>query len=327
MRSRVTPNRYRYSTGEDLGSSEKVKSRKTNLPDKDRVAARVIAANRKFYHQIADKYEGYESCFIDAYLQRILEEDLSRIHSYLLSRGRTLSCLDCGGGTGNVALKMLARGWHVTVVDVSAEMLAILDEKARARRHSPTLIHSSLEHFLEYRTIDAYDLVAFSSVLHHLHSYLNTVECVTKLLRPGGIFYSNYDPVVPKNPLWWHVLDSLDIACAKLLLAPTDLLPGIGRRLRKLSSRNDPSFGRPVVSAADLAEFHARTGVDDEQVVRLLRTQGFSVLTHQRFLTGRTRAVRFLNERLRLLQSFKIIARRDCGLAEPELSLNMMLAR
>ena len=274
--------------------------------------ARIIAANREFYRQVANKYDRYESCVLDPGLQDTLKKDLNTIHSMFASLARAPHCLDCGGGTGNVALKMLARGWRVTVVDVSPEMLAVLKEKARAGGHSPRIVQASIEWFLG-RTQEVYDLVTFSSVLHHVYSYMSVVECAIERLRPGGIFYSNYDPVVPKNPFWSHAFDLICIAAAKLSVDPADVLPGIQRRVRKLFSRNDPVFRRAVVSPGDLAEFHVRTGVDDQQILQLLRSKGFSVVVHQRFATARIRAVRLLNERLQLLKSFKIIARRDYG--------------
>jgi ubiquinone/menaquinone biosynthesis C-methylase UbiE len=275
----------------------------------DTAAARVIAANEAFYGKINDKYELYESCTFDVYLQDILERDLDRIHSSFPSLGRTPHCLDCGGGTGNLALKVLARGWNVTVVDVSAEMLAILKEKARVRGHSPRLVHSSIERFLQ-ETRDTYDLVAFSSVLHHLYSYTSIVQLAAAVVRREGIFYSNYDPVVPQSPFWTRAFDTLDIAVAKAIFDPSDVLPGIARRCLKALTRKDPLFRRKLITEADLAEYRAHTGVDDEKVKQLLRINGFAIVEHLRYLAGRTKAVRFLNERFRFLENFKIIARR-----------------
>src|SRR6266446_3807978 len=272
---------------------------------------RVIEANIAFYLRIAEKYDSYETYIFDAHLQQSLEDDLDIIGSHFSSLGRTPSCLECGGGTGNLTLKMCARGWAVTVVDVSEEMLGLLQEKARAQGHSPNLVRGPIERFLE-KASEPYDLVAFSSVLHHIYSYLPIVERASKQLSLGGIFYSNYDPLAPKSPFWARAFESLDTTIAKVLFDPADVLPGIRRRLRKLLSRSDSEFGRAVVSAGDLAEFHARSGVDDTRILRLLQRSGFSIVEHQRFATGRTSVARCLNERLRLLESFKIIARRKC---------------
>jgi len=272
--------------------------------------AKVIAANVDFYRQVAGKYDSYETHLFVPDLQRSLEDDLGTIGTYFGSLGRIPSCLECGGGTGNLTLKMCARGWTVTVVDVSDKMLDLLQEKARAQGHSLTLIHGPIERFLEAAS-EPYDLVAFSSVLHHLYSYVSIVERAIRQLGPGGIFYSNYDPLAQKSPFLASAFDSLDTTIAKVLFDPADVLPGIRRRLRKLFTRSDPEFGRTVVSSGDLAEFHVRTGVDDKQILRVLQANGFSIVKHQRFATGRTAATRFLNERLKLLESFKIIARRN----------------
>lgn len=291
----TTPAECSFETNSDLSTAE----------------TRVIDANVAFYRQVADKYDRYETYLFDVNLQRNLEDDLDTISSYLAQWGRTPSCLECGGGTGNLTLKMCARGWQVTVVDVSQKMLGLLQEKARSQGHFPAIIQDSIEQFLE-STRQSYDLVAFSSVLHHLYSYSAVVERAIKHLRPGGIFYSNYDPVPPRIPLCSRAFNSFDIAVAKMLFDPGDVLPGIGRRLRKLFSRNDSMFRRAVASAGDLAEFHVRAGVDDKQILKLLQMGGFSIVKHQRFATGRTSAVRSLNKRLRFLESFKIIARRSC---------------
>jgi len=272
--------------------------------------ARIITANRDFYRQIAEKYDRYESCVSNAHLQEILEADLDKIHSCFTSLGRTPRCLDCGGGTGNLALKMLARGWNVTVVDVSDDMLDVLGEKAVANGFLPRLISSPIEQYLA-STNRAFDLVAFNSVLHHLYSYARVAGLAATRVRAGGFFYSNFDPVVPPNPFWARTFESLDIAAAKCLFDPRDVLPGIWRRMQKLFQRRDSLFGRPLLSAGDLAEYHARTGVDDVQIARLLECSGFAIVEHNRYPAGRTRAAQFLNERLRLLENFKIIARRE----------------
>ncbi len=271
--------------------------------------SRVIASNVEFYRQTAEKYDRYETGTFDSNVQQSIEDDLNRIQAGLVTPGRMPNCLDCGGGTGNVALKLLERGWRVTVVDVSDEMLRMLKKKARAKGYSPRLISSSIERFLAVTT-STHDVVTFSAVLHHLHSYERVVRLAAHRVRPGGFFYSNFDPVVPKRPFLARSLHSLDTAVAKLAFDPSDFLPGIGRRLRKLFLPRDPLLGRAVASPGDVAEYHALSGVDDLLIVQLLRMAGLSVLEHRRYATGRTNALLFLNERLRLLESFKIIARR-----------------
>src|SRR6266436_10246399 len=214
---------------------------------------RVIEANVAFYLQIAEKYDSYETYLFDPDLQQTLEDDLDMIGSHFSSLGRTPSCLECGGGTGNLTLKMCARGWDVTVVDISEHMLGLLKEKALTKGYSPRLVPSPIERFLE-ATDESFDLVAFSSVLHHLYSYPSVVEHAASHVRLGGLFYSNWDPTIPRNRFWTRAFDSVDIAAAKFMRDLRDVLPGIWRRTRKLFRRHDSQFSRPVVWAGDLAE-------------------------------------------------------------------------
>ena len=281
-----------------------------SAPDRSFAEAKIIEANVAFYLQVAEKYDSYETYLFDPVLQKSLEDDLDKIGSYFVSLGRPPSCLDCGGGTGNLTLKMCKRGWAVTVVDVSQKMMGLLQEKANAQGYSPTLVHSPIEQYLE-TTQETYDLISFSSVLHHLYSYLSVVERSVQRLLPGGVFYSNYDPLARKNPLWARAFESLDTTIAKILFDPSDVLPGIHRRLRKFFSRSDPQFGRSVITPGDLAEFHVGSGVDDRKILQILQTNGLSIIEHQRFATGRTNFTRSLNKCLRLSESFKLIARRN----------------
>jgi ubiquinone/menaquinone biosynthesis C-methylase UbiE len=277
--------------------------------------SKVIAANIDFYRQVTHKFDHSESYLFDPIMQQELIGDLDEIGSHLALLGRRPSCLDCGGGTGNIALKMCARGWTVTVVDVSDKMLSLLEEKARAQGHFPTLIHSPVERFLA-ATDQTYDLVSFSAVLHHLYSYESVVRGAASLVREGGFFYSNQDPVTPQRPLLARALDSLDIAIAKAKFDRADFFPGVGRRLRKLFSPKDSAFDRAIISAGDLAEYHAHTGVDDVKIKRLLQSNGFEIIEHSRRPGGRTRTVQFLNEQFRVQESFKVIGRRDSGCLE-----------
>src|ERR687894_3163198 len=41
--------------------------------------------------------------------------------------------LDMAGGTGDVAFRMVARGAHVTVADINADMLGVGEQRARQR--------------------------------------------------------------------------------------------------------------------------------------------------------------------------------------------------
>ena len=272
-------------------------------------ADEVIGANISFYREVARKYDSYESCRFDPFLQQMLDSDVERIGSILSSAGtRPIKCLDCGGGTGNIAIRLLQRGWDVTVVDVSREMLDVLEHASRALGLAPAIHKISLEEFLSSDRSD-YDVISFGSVLHHLHSYLDVLGMALQRMRPGGILYTNFDPVPPRYPRMSQLFDSIDTFVAKLAYDPGDVLPGIRRRAVKMLSKPRASHNRVVLSAGDLAEYHVRSGVDDERVLRLLKDRGFAVLEHSRYPVGRTGVLRRINRGIGVLQHFKILAR------------------
>jgi 2-polyprenyl-3-methyl-5-hydroxy-6-metoxy-1,4-benzoquinol methylase len=266
----------------------------------------VISANVAFYKEIAAKYDQYESCAKEDFYQQMLEEDLDKMRLQLPAR--SIECLDCGGGSGNLTLKMLKRGWRVTVVDVSPEMLEISKAKVQAHGYVAEFVNDSVEHFLS-SCLQNYDVVTFSSVLHHLYSPQEVVKEVASRIKPGGFFYSNFDPASPSSRLFATWFYNFDTILAKILMDRRDFLPGIVRRFRKLTNARDEAHGRVVVSAGDLAEYHARNGLDDKSLADTLRGLGFSVSV-ERYPVGRTKLALWCNRYLRALSSFKMLARR-----------------
>jgi SAM-dependent methyltransferase len=272
-------------------------------------AVEVVQANVDFFKGFAYKYDRYESPVFDPFFQKMLIGDLDRITATFEHATAQPNALDCGGGTGNITLKLLERGWSVSVVDVSPEMLAILRQKCQARKLSPSIVNRTLENFFA-ETSDSYDLVCFGSVLHHLHSYLEVVSVAAGRIRPGGFFYSNFDRAIPQRPLLAGAVTSVDTLAAKFQYDLGDILPGILRRLKKLAMKPSPLHRRSTASLGDIADYHSETGVDDCQILNILNEEGFAILEHMRYGTGRTTPIRALNDLYRFSQSWKILAQR-----------------
>ncbi len=266
----------------------------------------VISANIAFYREIAQKYDQYESCASEKYYQQMLEEDLDKIQAQLPEG--SIHCLDCGGGSGNLTLRMLQRGWKVTVVDVSPDMLELSKAKIRANGYRAEFVNDSIENFLPSNH-QLFSVIAFSSVLHHLYSPIAVIKEVARNVRPGGFFYSNFDPVRPSSRFLATCFYNVDTIVAKALRDRKDLLPGILRRFRKLRLTPDPAHNRAIASAGDLAEYHARTGLDDRLIVETLERLGF-VVHLERHPVGRTKPMLWGNRWLRAMLSFKIMSQR-----------------
>lgn len=274
----------------------------------DAQLAEVLSANVDFFHETASKFDGYESHMFDAEIQQMLEEDLNRIANRFASARAPIQCLDCGGGTGNLTLKMLRRGWNVTVVDISRDMLGILERKIAEKGYSATLVCDAVEKFLP-STKATYDLISFGAVLHHLHSYLPVVKVATQRINQGGFFYTNLDPVRSHHASLTRAFSTLDTILAKALFDPKDFFPGTARRLKKLFLKRDHSHQRPVASLGDVADYHAIGGIDPAPILELLQRRGFAVEC-VKYATGRTPVTKFLNRHIPLIQQLKITAQR-----------------
>jgi len=203
---------------------------------------------------------------------------------------------------------MLKRGWTVTVVDISSDMLAILEKKIATKGYSATLVCEAVENFLESTTA-TYDLISFGSVLHHLHSYLAVIDLATKRINPGGFLYTNLDPVCSQYPTLTRAFSTLDTILAKAFLDPQDFLPGTVRRLKKLFLKKDPLHQRAVAGLGDIADFHDIEGIDPAPILELLHRQGL-VAESVRYATGSVSLTRFVNRYIPLMQQLKITAQR-----------------
>jgi ubiquinone/menaquinone biosynthesis C-methylase UbiE len=267
----------------------------------------VISANVEFYKEIAKKYDNYEACASDEYFQHVLELDIDRIETSLTNRD--IHCLDCGGGSGNLTLKMLKRGWAVTVVDVSPDMIELSKAKLARHGYEAEFVNDSIEQFLA-NSDRMFDVITFSSVLHHLYAPLDVVNDIAARVNPGGFFYSNFDPVLPSSRLLTRYFYNIDTILAKLSNDRSDFLPGIGRRLRKLFVARDSGHSRAIVSPGDLAEYHAREGLDDISIANALEQSGFLV-ERERYPAARTKFMLAMNSYLNAALSFKILAQRN----------------
>ena len=280
-----------------------------NANTADSIREQVILANKEFYREIAPKYDHYEYCASDEFFQQGIEADLAKVEEALGSSRRPLQCLDCGAGTGNITLKMLNRGWDVTVVDVSPDMLSILKAKLEAAHKSATFINDSVENFLR-QSRQNFDVISFSSVLHHLYSPLAVVKSAALRISRDGFFYSIFDPVAPSSKFLAACFSGVDTLFAKLLYDRNDFLPGLKRRLQKLCATDKGTNGRAFVSAGDLAEYHAYSGVNDRLIAHTLEREGF-VVDLKRYPVGRTKIMRWVDSHLQAVLNFRILAQRS----------------
>jgi ubiquinone/menaquinone biosynthesis C-methylase UbiE len=265
---------------------------------------RTADANRLLYAELAQSYDSSEHCIAHAQHRRQLEELLDRaIAAGPSSQPRSL---DACGGTGNVSELLAGRGIQTTLVDVSPEMLARWRQKAARIGVEAETIEAEIDSFLATDTRE-WDLIAFSSALHHLDDYAAVAGLAAERLAPGGVLVTAFDPVQTSDALIQRVrrFDYL----LSLAASPSALAAAFGRRFRRRREGGE--------NIGDLAERHALHGVDDAGIVRLLTAKGLEIVEHRRYPSTRYAVTERILRATRRSTSFHMIARKPGPQATP----------
>jgi SAM-dependent methyltransferase len=125
----------------------------------------------------------YEASFGPFY-QQLTAATLEVITSAVAPPARVL---DYGAGTGRLALPLAARGYEVTAVDTSAQMLAALAQKPGAAR-----VVTHVGRMQDFTTEQGHDLATcvFTVLLYLLteEDLAQSIAAAARALRPGGQF-------------------------------------------------------------------------------------------------------------------------------------------
>jgi SAM-dependent methyltransferase len=246
----------------------------------------VAEANRRCYGRpsAADEYD--KTHFLGARDLEVLDADLKRALALLgHPQQRRASALDACGGTGNAALRLQAMGCDTHLVDISPEMVAYYRRQCASRGYPASAESGEILSFFANNT-RKFDLIVFSSALHHLEDPALVLRHAQTALSRSGLIVTIFDPVKPTR-------------AAKVLLEPVRLLDralsergkilgGIGRVARRLfrggSRYKHAHVGEMALSddnVGAIAEFHGDEGIDDQALAREIeRTGKLRVLHH-----------------------------------------------
>jgi SAM-dependent methyltransferase len=211
-------------------------------------------------------------------------------------------CLDAGGGTGNAASLLVEMGLRPVVLDVSPEMLARWKEKASSLGHDADVIAGDVATYLEQEPSE-WDLIVFSSVLHHLDHPESVLRAAARRLAPGGVLVTVFDPIDAGR--FGKALRRGDWMLYATIHDRSALAGALKARIegQRTSGRDGPHIGQ-------LAERHALRGLRDLEVAETLREAGLEILKHDRFYEARYRWVVAAFRVLHRPSSFSIVARR-----------------
>lgn len=191
------------------------------IMDKD-LSKRIKDENIKVHNIEAITYDALHSEIFNKYEQKKNEDDIKFIIEQISTKNP--SALDIGCGTGNLSLMLLRYGFSVTGVDISKEMLNVL--RSKTTNESIRLIESDIDNFLR-KQMQKYDVICFSSVLHHLPDYLETLKNATNLLKDDSIIWIVHEPL-PKNKektTIFRLLAVIDWILSRILLRLRNITP------------------------------------------------------------------------------------------------------
>ena len=198
----------------------------------------VVEANRLFYAQTAYQYDSTECCVTDKWFQTILDNDIDRIVNFIDKAQTKIRVLDACGGSGNVALKLLRRNVHVTLVDVSPDLLRIYEKRCSDHDYTSAIVNSEIGEYLNNSKAN-FDLIVFSSALHHLEDIDGILSLAFHRLREGGFLFSIFDPTVradqssfAKAIMW------MDYVVFKAINRPKEFRSSARRCLGNVFNRN-----------------------------------------------------------------------------------------
>jgi S-adenosylmethionine-dependent methyltransferase len=145
--------------------------------------------------------------------QRVLWRSLVSV----LAAPEGRSVLDCGGGTGTLAVPMAELGAQVTVVDISVDALATLTRRAAEagvgdRVHA---VQGDIESLADVVPVASFDLVVAHGLLESVDDPVAALTALAAAVRPGGLV-----SVVVANPVAAVLARVLagDLASARTIL-------------------------------------------------------------------------------------------------------------
>jgi len=257
------------------------------------LAQRIKTENIEVHRKEAPLYDTLHSEIFNFYEQKRTINDIIFIAKQI-SKTKPRA-LDIGCGTGNLTLKFLERGFHVTGVDITREMIDVLRSKLRSKNQyddSLKLIECDIDTFISSET-EKYDVIAFSSTLHHLPFYVETLYKCINLLNDGGIVYITHEPLPGvKQNLIWKMFAKIDSLLFYLIL-----------KLRGIKI--------PRISYI-YSDYHAQKGLDIDRIIENLIHEGCEILKFEKYNVRKFGILSLIENKLNSSKTmFKLIARKS----------------
>ena len=141
-----------------------------------------------YYDNIANIYDQTR------WLTKLIAEEVADFILELVSATPETSFLEPGVGTGLNVLPLVERGYSVTGIDISQEMLDQFRQKLVVTPSNLQLIHADASH-LPFPD-DSFDVVLTVHMLHVVYDWRAFLDDISRVLKPRG-FYLNCQWITP----------------------------------------------------------------------------------------------------------------------------------
>ena len=203
--------------------------------------------------------------------------------------------LDLGCGTGYLLLEFLRRGFEVTGIDLSQEMITALKEKIPDNLKSKTnLLKCTASDYLKQKK-ECFSLISMSAFLHHLFDYENLIKAACSALRQGGVLLIFFEPL--KQP----VKNNARYLFHKLLKKMDEKFYRLSMTFQGISIPDEKYA---------VSDFQRRFGgIDVKNVFRLLNSEGLQVINNYKYCARRYGIPSFIGTKIiKSNNSFDVIA-------------------
>lgn len=215
--------------------------------DNKNMEKQVKEANRILYDEVADQYENIDGRrSLD--LENWLKIQLTKIRQKV-SGG---NLLDIGSGSGFVTKCSKDIFSKRISMDISPKILL-------AHKNNFDCGVAADVDTLPFKD-NSFDAITCFAVLHHLYSFDNLISEISRILKPGGVFYSDHDMDATFNNRFGALL-------------------WIYRKFKNAKSKYINASKHITKNVYELSEFH-EDGIDSVGLTKLLEGNGFSVETN-----------------------------------------------
>lgn len=181
--------------------------------------------------------------------------------------------LDLGCGTGYLSLEFLSRGYSLTGLDLSQEMIQAFEETIPATlKPQAHLVVGDAEEFLSQNQ-DEYDVIVLSAILHHLFDYESVLRQICARLSSGKKLLVFFEPLKQEvhSPIKFALHRALSWLDEKLYRS-------------EMRVRNIPVLDDEYHHSDYQRQFG---GIDPNRVDEVLRGEGLEVLQIEKYCARR----------------------------------------